>query len=93
MLYLGRYLPSLHPVLIAVIAGMVFGLGHVYQGWTGGVGTTIFGIVFGVLYWRLNGLVPLMVVHACGDLLMLWQAPAKAAGDDPHPAQPSNLFA
>lgn len=54
----------------AILAGMIFGLLHVYQGWRGVLMTGILGMAFGVVYLGI-GLLPLIVVHTLLDLRVL----------------------
>jgi membrane protease YdiL (CAAX protease family) len=86
MFYLTRYLPGLHPVAIAVMAGVIFGWGHIYQGWKGVLLTTVMGVLFGTLYWNMGSIIPGMVIHALVDLriLLIVRRPAAAVdvGDE-----------
>lgn len=60
---------------VVVTGSVMFGLAHVYQGWSGVVGTTLLG-VFLVLLWGLSGqLWVVMVLHALLDLRLLLAAP------------------
>ncbi|MCC5808758.1 MAG: CPBP family intramembrane metalloprotease [Ectothiorhodospiraceae bacterium] len=49
------------PVLVSSV---LFGLGHVYQGWTGVLQTTLVGIVFARLAIHWGRLWPLILAHA-----------------------------
>ena len=77
--FLVRYLhagPGAVPALAAVgIAAGVFGLAHLYQGWTGVLLTAVVGVMFsGVLAVTGTLAVP-MLLHAAIDLrvLLLWR--------------------
>jgi membrane protease YdiL (CAAX protease family) len=80
-LYLSHNLPGLHPVAIAAIAGVLFGLGHAYQGWKAALGLCAVGIGLGVIYWQAESLVPVIAIHALMDLriLLVWKGPEKSA--------------
>ena len=54
----------------AIVAGVIFGILHVYQGWRGVLTTGVLGVGFGVLYLSI-GLIPLMIVHTLIDLRVL----------------------
>lgn len=69
--YLGTYLPQLNTPEKVVLSGLVFGLGHVYQGWKGVIGTGLGGVVFAVLYVSTGSLVVPMIVHTVLDLRVL----------------------
>jgi hypothetical protein len=72
------------------LAGVAFGLTHLYQGWRGVIGTGAIGIVFGLAYPSV-GLVALVVVHTLFDLRLLLLPVGFADGwdeptiDDPNP--------
>jgi membrane protease YdiL (CAAX protease family) len=74
-LYIGHYLPSLHPALIAVLAGIAFGLAHTYQGLKGVLATGVMGIFLGLVYWLTKSLIPGIVFHAFVNLrvLLVWR--------------------
>jgi uncharacterized protein len=65
----------------AILAGMIFGLLHVYQGWRGVLMTGVLGMAFGVLYLSI-GLLALMVVHTLLDLRVLLIPVGAAEPDD-----------
>jgi len=69
--YLSTYLPQLNTPEKVVLSGLVFGLGHLYQGWKGVIGTGLGGLVFAVLYVSTGSLLVPMVVHAVLDLRVL----------------------
>ena len=69
--YLSAYLPQLNTPEKVVLSGLVFGLGHSYQGWKGVIGTGLAGLVFAVLYVATGSLLVPMVVHAVLDLRVL----------------------
>ena len=72
--YLQRQLQALSgSVVVAVLGqGLVFGLGHSYQGWKNTVVITVLGVMFGILAaWRGN-LRANIVVHAWADVWEGW---------------------
>jgi membrane protease YdiL (CAAX protease family) len=57
------------PLAAALVASsLIFGLGHLYQGAKGVLGTTIGGGVFGLLFLLTGSLIPGVVLHALIDL-------------------------
>jgi CAAX protease family protein len=69
--YLNFFFPQLSLVQLIVISSAVFGYCHLYQGWTGMVGTGVVGALFAWLYLFTGSLVLPMVVHALVDLRIL----------------------
>jgi membrane protease YdiL (CAAX protease family) len=72
--YLQRQLhASSGSVVVAVLGqGLVFGLGHSYQGWKNTIVITVLGILFGALAaWRRN-LRANIIVHAWADVWEGW---------------------
>jgi len=55
----------------ALLQAMVFGLAHAYQGLGGVIVTGCVGLVFGLAYWRLRCLWPLMLAHGLIDTLSM----------------------
>ena len=49
------------------LQALVFGLAHLYQGWSAVLVITIYGGLFGILAWRCNSLRPGMMQHAAQD--------------------------
>jgi membrane protease YdiL (CAAX protease family) len=60
-------LPSLPLYLVPLIAGVVFGVAHSYQGVQGMLKTGLFGIGFGYLYLVCGSLVPGIILHFIVD--------------------------
>ena len=52
-----------------VLAAVLFGFGHAYQGRAGIIGTGILGILFGAMFVLVRSLVPGQVIHAAIDLV------------------------
>lgn len=52
-----------------VLQSLVFGLGHIYQGWKPALVTAIYGLIFGILAaWR-RSLLPGILAHAMQDIV------------------------
>jgi len=69
--YLQRQLWSLTSSLPLALAlqSVIFGFGHIYQGWKPALVTAIYGLVFGlVAAWR-RSIVPGAIAHAAVDIL------------------------
>lgn len=59
------------PVSAFLLAALVFGALHAYQGWVGVVATTVVGVLVTVLYVASGSIVLAMLVHALFDLRTL----------------------
>jgi CAAX protease family protein len=69
--YLQRQLWSFTRSLLAalLLQALIFGVGHVYQGWKPALVTAIYGLVFGlVAAWR-RSIIPGAIAHAIVDIL------------------------
>lgn len=54
--------------LIILLASLLFGLAHTYQGLvTGVLRTTVFGIIFSNIYLGLESILPLIIFHVLID--------------------------
>ena len=60
---LATVFPDLSVGLIVCFASVLFGLAHTYQGLSGVLKTTIFGLFFSVLYFSFESILPLMIFH------------------------------
>jgi membrane protease YdiL (CAAX protease family) len=49
-------------------SAVVFGAGHLYQGWRSVILITVYGLLFGVLAHLVRSLRPGMIVHAWQDM-------------------------
>jgi len=49
--------------IIVLITGVLFGLGHLYQGWQGVIQTGVVGAIFVCLLLVTNSLIPVMALH------------------------------
>jgi membrane protease YdiL (CAAX protease family) len=65
--YVGLHLPQLGVVGIVLATSIIFGAGHLYQGWRGIVATSVAGFILGVAYLATGNLMLPMVVHAMGN--------------------------
>lgn len=55
--------------LALLLQAVIFGLGHVYQGWKPAIVTVIYALIFGlVAAWR-RSIIPGAIAHAVGDVL------------------------
>lgn len=70
---LAIFIGGIPAVLVAV---MLFGLAHSYQGWKGVAVTTLVGILFTAMYLMSGSLVIAMMFHATIDLMTLAIRPA-----------------
>lgn len=72
LLTLAVALPSSTPRLtLVVLAAVLFGLAHWYQGWTGILSTGVFGAVMAGLYLSTGSLLVPMILHTLVDLRAL----------------------
>lgn len=70
--YLAAWLSGAPAAVIIVLAALVFGLGHLYQGAGGIVKAGLMGVIFGVLYWMTGSLWASMLLHIVVDLTSGW---------------------
>jgi membrane protease YdiL (CAAX protease family) len=83
--YLAAWLPEMPVAGVIVLAGLVFGLGHLYQGAAGIVKTGALGVLFGVLYWMTDSVWAPMLLHVVVDLSsgwISWQVVREASPND-----------
>lgn len=75
---------GLHPYVAGGIAVALFGVAHFYQGWSGMIRVTVFGVAMTGLYFSTGSLVLPILIHAVGDVVSLVVMPrllqAKAGG-------------
>jgi membrane protease YdiL (CAAX protease family) len=55
------------PSAAVVLQAVVFGFGHMYQGWRNALGITVYGAMFGILALMRKSLRPGMIQHAMQD--------------------------
>jgi uncharacterized protein len=58
-----------------IMASIIFGIGHLYQGLAGAASTVIIGFVFGCIFLLTGSLLIPMVLHAALDLRVLMMLP------------------
>lgn len=63
MFLLSDIFPNLHVMIVGLIAAMLFGLFHCYQGVAGVIKTSIGGMLFVFIYLVTDSLVPGIVLH------------------------------
>jgi uncharacterized protein len=71
LFYLGTWLPALGQWGALAVSAAIFGLNHLYQGYRGVLGTTLFGFVMGLFYYQFGGLLVPMFAHALVDLRII----------------------
>jgi membrane protease YdiL (CAAX protease family) len=54
-----------------LVSSIVFGLGHIYQGWAGVCRTTVAGLAFGMLSILTGNLALPILLHFLADLQLL----------------------
>lgn len=64
------------PVVSLLLAGLIFGLAHAYQGWIGIVATTVVGLVFTFVFLATGSLWVAIGLHAAMDLMALVVRPS-----------------
>ena len=60
------------PVIAVLAQGLIFGVGHVYQGAKQVVVITVLGLLYGLLAWWRKTLRPGIVSHAWSDIFSGW---------------------
>lgn len=60
--------PNLHNFIILLIAALIFGIGHIYQGLTEAIKPMILGLIFGFIYISFGTIIPGIVLHVMQDL-------------------------
>jgi membrane protease YdiL (CAAX protease family) len=65
--YFTVYLPHLNTFEKALLTSLCFGLGHIYQGWKGAIGTGVLGLFLAGLYLLSGSLLLPVLVHAAID--------------------------
>jgi membrane protease YdiL (CAAX protease family) len=58
-----------NPWIAALLSSLVFGLGHVYQGWRGVLRTALIGCVLAIAFVLTHSLWWLMMAHMAVNLL------------------------
>ena len=70
--YFAAWSPGMPAAIVILGAGLVFGLGHLYQGAAGIVKTGTLGVLFGVLYWMTGSVWAPLLLHVVVDLSSGW---------------------
>ena len=60
------------PIIAVLAQGIIFGVGHAYQGAKQVVVITVLGLLFGLLAWWRKNLRPGIIVHAWADIFGGW---------------------
>lgn len=69
--YLSLYLPHLNTAERVLLVSFSFGLGHIYQGKSGAIGTGMLGLILAGLYLLTGSLLLPAVIHALVDVRVL----------------------
>jgi membrane protease YdiL (CAAX protease family) len=77
--YLGLVLPPINGVEKALVTSLLFGVGHLYQGWKGVLSTGMAGLVMASLYLVGGNLLLPVVAHTLANMRALLIFPARAA--------------
>jgi len=68
-----------------VVSSALFGLNHIYQGWSGVLNTSLLGLVFAFVYWLTGSLWTVIVLHLLIDVLAGFQAYLALQDDEDYP--------
>jgi len=63
--------PGLNIFIIAGIGALIFGIGHIYQGFSETLTPTLMGLLFGLFYISFGTIIPCIILHALQDLCAL----------------------
>ncbi|MBZ5664827.1 MAG: CPBP family intramembrane metalloprotease [Acidobacteriia bacterium] len=77
--YCTLYLPHLNTSERVLLTSLVFGFGHLYQGWRGAVAAGILGLVLAGMYLITGSLLLPVVIHAATDARVLLIFPPGAS--------------
>jgi uncharacterized protein len=80
---------GLHPYLAGGVAVVLFGAAHFYQGWSGMIRVTVFGVAMTGLYLGTGSLLLPILLHAVGDLVSLVVMPRLLQAKAGDPAEPA----
>jgi uncharacterized protein len=71
---------GMRPWVIVVVAAVIRGSYHLYQGWGGFAGNLVMGLIFGFLYLRIRRTLPFVIAHFVIDAVVFvgygWAASA-----------------
>jgi len=82
--YLSTFLPHITSIELVVLSSLIFGLGHLYQGWTGVASTGLSGLILSTLYVSTGSLLLPVVIHSLGNMqgvLILWPESPRSGND------------
>jgi membrane protease YdiL (CAAX protease family) len=88
LLYLlGALFPGLSILIILCITVVIFGIGHLYQGWTEALRPALLGLIFGLFAIAFGSILPGILLHIMQDLCAVDMLPegsgeTAAAPDD-----------
>ena len=74
-------LPDVLLPLLPILAGVLFGLAHSYQGVSGVIKTALMGIGFSYLYFISGSLLPCIILHFIVDISSRFLYPAESSKD------------
>jgi membrane protease YdiL (CAAX protease family) len=60
--------------LALIVSSTVFGMGHLYQGISGVIGTALYGLCIGLIFIRRRSAIEVMTAHAFSDTLAILAA-------------------
>jgi uncharacterized protein len=75
--YFILWFPHINGLENALLTSVIFGLAHLYQGWKGILSAGVSGLILAGLFLLSGNLLLPMVVHAVGDLRVLWIFPSE----------------
>jgi len=68
---MGEIFPGLNIFIILGISALIFGIGHIYQGFGETLKPTLIGLIFGLFYISFGTIIPCIVLHTLQDLCAL----------------------
>ncbi len=75
MYYVSANVPHVNVPEKVLLTSLIFGFGHLYQGWKGVLSTGLGGIIFALFYVLSGSLLPSAVLHAVTDYKLLLMLP------------------
>lgn len=73
--YIRLWFPQISVVALVLLASLVFGMGHLYQGWKGIAATGVAGLILSTVYVVTGSLLAPAVLHIFGNMravLIFW---------------------
>jgi len=65
---MGEIFPGLNIFIILGISALIFGIGHIYQGFSETLKAMLMGVLFGLFYIAFGTIIPCIVLHVLQDL-------------------------